>query len=1576
MPDSFTGLLAACRAVAPDSTDPRVIADALWLATARSADETASETSDAPPTDPEEEGSSPPVDNGGAVEHDNPVTGGSGMPSSVVSETHPDGSARIRGVPLSLGRADPLPGAVAVSRALQPLRRPWLHGTAQQLDIDATVEHYARGGPLVPVFGSAPERWFEAVLVVDGSLSMAVWEETADALTGVLEGLGAFRSVRKWRLAWESGQPRLIDHQEREVHPDRVPHSGGGAHGRRLVVVVSDCVAQGWLRPGPWQFLADWGRKVPVLLVNPLPQRLWRRSALNLPAVRVTAGRPGDCNASLRFRPPARLRRRISHEDTSRWQALPVAACTPHALGSWGRTLMRADPRGCDAVLIPPSGRLPQPGGRTAVQSDPAALADAFLRTAPAAAVRLAVLCSQFPEITIPLLHVLRDRSVPEAQISDIAEVLTSGLFTVTRRPGHDPFMSWRPPASATLQAHLTTHDAWQTLRSLDQHLAVHLDSPRGLAAVLHDPRAPESLPAALQPFARASAATLRLLGISSTDVAAAADQPPGRQADRLEGEAEGGIPAGATGLDPADPGQPPTDEPAELPIPGRRRPAYRLVHLTPFADNTSRPGASPLPSTPARLLHPRYGAVPFTGRLAEMAMLSEWRQGAPETAMSVLLINAPGGYGKSRLAVEFARDSEASGWTVRQAFEPDATGTADGTADPTPADQLLVILDNADAWPAQTLNLLLHHLRSGRHGSRVRTLLLARAKDPWWQRLSDEASGLLGVPVTTHALKPLANTPEQQLALFREATESLARILDLHPSEIATLPAPRDLGHSPAYLRVSTIHTAALAAVLAFVRNDVRPADALKASIYVRQAEWRPRRWFDSQTVLVFQSAKQLFAGSRLGPVGTGILLGPRLVLTTSRRVPEGDSRVIRVTAKRGVLTAGDWIDCRVLWAHRDLGAALLQTDTDVHPDPAGPPQPWTDSSVRPRWAETWGRQALPCEIFPITRVRTASQHPLIGTVHPARTGHRLDLSADLGRREFWEPFVLGAPVCHGALLTGIVTGREPSGFTVTTMSELARDPGFDAIVKRHMPPPLLVDPLSEATTSPTSLPPGAVEQADPPGDLEPTAAAEVAVRWQHAYRRDGSRNDWFDVVALRDDRAVLIIGTAVDLPSSRSATARQLRAYVKGLAGLGVRPRAVIQRLLRQAHLFEDVMATLAIAAYDPDAATLTIATAGHEPPVLVDGRGRPKVLGPPDNVGSVGAGAEGPVDEMEVPAPPGTTLLMFTDGFLRDARHHTSDARGELVRHVRAAVGAGPQPPLHDLCDRLVEISGEDWRDGDAILLAARFGAPEPLQDTASDQATPRLPEVKPGAQEDVAPSQDPPPAVPNLLDVANRWRNAPPSQRLRGRQVLRDVVDALEQRPTDAERRGALATARDLAESLTRDSRFARGTALANALAVGAKQATALLSAFRKPDPATEQEALGPILVAASFSLALDFALMISAARHNERGRDLAQASDLANTLAVVLSGASVLPPAEEQLACRLLQEAADDFTAADLRRAELAKAELVAIRWDEETRWPNARWASLIQAASRETAPGSGVYVVTSVPGGEQTDPSG
>ncbi|WP_367320208.1 TIR-like protein FxsC [Streptomyces sp. HUAS ZL42] len=497
-------MVRALDAVAPD-LDGTTLAEVLWLAARMGTPPEGTPAGSSP--EPPAAGTSVPPSATGTDE------GGSGpatarQPGRALHERLAGASDHVAGAAVAAPRGAGLPLAQEVTRALRPWKRPWPRGRRSALDVDATVDGYARSGELIPVFRPAPERWFGLVLVVDRSPAMRVWQDLIDDFTAVLNRLGAFRTLQVRELAFGDEGPELRDGLGRLTGPGE-PRSPDA---RRLVVVVSDCAAPGWREPEVWRRIRSWSLTTPVALLNPLPPKLWRRTALDLPSVRVRPGAPGSDNLHLAFEPPPLLPDADPAGDTGAWLPVPVLSTSPHSLDRWSRTLMRGDPEGCGAVLVPRGGRL---GGRPREHAG-GVTAEGFLRTASPAAAQLAVLCAPFGRLGMGLLHLIRQELVPRATVADVAELLTSGLFAIDAA-GDGPVELVVPDdVRSRLERELTVYEVRRMDRALER-----AERPGRLPAVAYDPQGSAQHPAGERAFAHARRRTLELLGLP------AGDRPP-----------------------------------------------------------------------------------------------------------------------------------------------------------------------------------------------------------------------------------------------------------------------------------------------------------------------------------------------------------------------------------------------------------------------------------------------------------------------------------------------------------------------------------------------------------------------------------------------------------------------------------------------------------------------------------------------------------------------------------------------------------------------------------------------------------------------------------------------------------------------------------------------------------------------------------------------------------------------------------------------------------------------------------------------------------------------------------------
>jgi serine phosphatase RsbU (regulator of sigma subunit)/anti-sigma regulatory factor (Ser/Thr protein kinase) len=227
-------------------------------------------------------------------------------------------------------------------------------------------------------------------------------------------------------------------------------------------------------------------------------------------------------------------------------------------------------------------------------------------------------------------------------------------------------------------------------------------------------------------------------------------------------------------------------------------------------------------------------------------------------------------------------------------------------------------------------------------------------------------------------------------------------------------------------------------------------------------------------------------------------------------------------------------------------------------------------------------------------------------------------------------------------------------------------------------------------------------------PETLPRPTGVRLASRYLPAAETARVGGDWYDAIPLPGSRVALVVGDVMGHSMTSAAIMGQLRTTAQTLAGLDLPPQEVLHHLDEQAQrLGTDRMATCLYAVYDPVAHRITIANAGHPPPVLLHLGGRAEVLrvppGAPIGVGGVD------FEAVELDAPAGATLLLYTDGLvesrLRDVWTGIEQLRERLAATAQLT-GADHSPPLEALCDEVLDMLGPGDRDDDIALLAARF------------------------------------------------------------------------------------------------------------------------------------------------------------------------------------------------------------------------------------------------------------------------------
>jgi formylglycine-generating enzyme required for sulfatase activity len=342
----------------------------------------------------------------------------------------------MAGVPFKVNNPRSLRDPLAIVRALRALMRLVPSGEIEGLDEEATARDIAEmGGLWQPIVKPRLEPWLDIVLVADESDSMLMWQQTVVEFRNLLRNYGVFRDVQLWGMQCLEGAEGfgVVLHPgigtELRAQVSCRPEELLDPSGRRLILVMTDCVARHWRCAGLLDVMAMWGRSGPMAMVQVLPEWLWIRTAMRgYEQVLVKSFEAGAANGCLGV------------DDSAAWRQVEARFCVPIVplegameMTVWSEMVVGL----CEAPAYGLRSHERSLGGVAAAreESPQRQLEVARVGMSPIG-LRLLGLAAATPVITLPVIRLIQETMLPRSRQMTVAEVLLCGLLEAVEVPG------------------------------------------------------------------------------------------------------------------------------------------------------------------------------------------------------------------------------------------------------------------------------------------------------------------------------------------------------------------------------------------------------------------------------------------------------------------------------------------------------------------------------------------------------------------------------------------------------------------------------------------------------------------------------------------------------------------------------------------------------------------------------------------------------------------------------------------------------------------------------------------------------------------------------------------------------------------------------------------------------------------------------------------------------------------------------------------------------------------------------------------------------------------------------------
>lgn len=436
------------------------------------------------------------------------------VPTSVSNEEEPEASfyassSASNSIPIKIPKPPDLQNQLDIARSLRPLKRKKVPSSDKSIiDEEATTESIAEQGIWMPVLKPAPERWLDVALVVEYTNLTPIWKPILDDFIEILKHQGAFRSLWIWYLQADETGKKLKLHASSDLQQPRYPKELLDAAQRKLILLASDCISSAWRNGSMLELLDRWQKDAIVTLLNPLPERLWERTALGygLPT-KFSSPTPGTPTADLKDNLSAWERQDLQGTTVK----LPIVTFEASLIARWSHTLVSTGNQETPGFIL---DNALESAEETSEPNTAEERVARFRATASPTALRLAGLLATVP-VSLPVVRLIQQTMLPESDQGHFIEVFASDLFQPAVENSNKPeYIDYEfvDGVRELLLESVPGPEAVEVIDTVSAYIAKRLGLAPTFAAFL-EPLKDGSQKESITPFARITIDVLKRLG-------------------------------------------------------------------------------------------------------------------------------------------------------------------------------------------------------------------------------------------------------------------------------------------------------------------------------------------------------------------------------------------------------------------------------------------------------------------------------------------------------------------------------------------------------------------------------------------------------------------------------------------------------------------------------------------------------------------------------------------------------------------------------------------------------------------------------------------------------------------------------------------------------------------------------------------------------------------------------------------------------------------------------------------------------------------------------------------------------